>query len=58
MQERLQHEEEVTYNNGVWWSESLLAVPISDQAAAERGIKRGADKVGCLADYDREWTYR
>lgn len=50
MQERLKHEEAVESNNGVWWSARLRVLPLNDNAAAQKGIKRGADKVSqqCL----------
>lgn len=44
-QERLQHEEAVAANNGVWWRAKLRVVPIDVDAAAEKGIRRGADKA-------------
>ncbi|CAL5229441.1 g12764 [Coccomyxa viridis] len=44
-QERLKHEEAVEANNGVWWSARLRVVPLDESAAAQKGIKRGADKV-------------
>jgi hypothetical protein len=45
-QERLRHEELVEGNNGVWWRAQLRAVPLAEGAAAQKGIKRGADKAG------------
>ena len=45
-QERLKHEELVEANNGVWWSAQLHAVPLAEDAARQKGIKRGADKAG------------
>ncbi len=32
-------------NNGVWWSARLRVVPLDESTAAQKGIKRGADKV-------------
>ena len=45
MQERLQHEEAVAANNGVWWRARLRVVPIDVDTASEKGIRRGADKA-------------
>ena len=45
MQERLKHEEAIEVNNGVWWSARLRVVPLSEDTASLKGIKRGADKV-------------
>jgi len=39
---------------GVWWSARLRVVPLDENAAAQKGIKRGADKVHhlcCLQYY-------
>ena len=46
-QERLKHEEALEANNGVWWSARLRVLPLDEGAAAQKGIKRGADKVTC-----------
>jgi hypothetical protein len=45
IQERLKHEEAVEANNGVWWSGRLRVVAIDEEAAAQKGIKRGSDKA-------------
>ena len=45
MQERQQHDEDLEHNNGVWWRATLTAMPITEQTARDKGIKRSADKV-------------
>ena len=45
VQERLRHEEDLERNNGVWWQERLLAVPLEANVVEQLGIKRSTDKV-------------
>ena len=52
-QERLQHEEALETNNGVWWRETLQAVPLALHTAEQLGIKRHTDKVSTLMASDR-----
>ena len=44
-QERLRHEEDLEHNNGVWWQERLMAVPLQANVIEQLGIKRSTDKV-------------
>lgn len=44
-QERLRHEEDLEHNNGVWWQERLMAVPLQANVVEQLGIKRSTDKV-------------
>ena len=44
-QERLRHEEDLERNNGVWWQERLMAVPLEANVVEQLGIKRSTDKV-------------
>lgn len=44
-QERLKHDEDLETNNGVWWQERLMAVPLEANVAEQLGIKRSTDKV-------------
>lgn len=44
-QERRQHAEEVEANLGVFFRAELVAVPAPESIAADKGIKRAADKV-------------
>ena len=49
-QERRRHEEEIEANNGVFYRATLTAVPAPESIAADKGIRRAADKVrqwGC-----------
>ncbi|KAL3156062.1 hypothetical protein ABBQ32_013050 [Trebouxia sp. C0010 RCD-2024] len=43
--ERLKHDEDLETNNGVWWQERLMAVPLEANVAEQLGIKRSTDKV-------------
>ena len=45
LQERLRHEEDLEKNNGVWWQERLVAVPLQAGVVEQLGIKRSTDKV-------------
>ena len=45
LQERRRHEEELEANNGVFYRASLTAVPAPESIAADKGIRRAADKV-------------
>ena len=45
VQERLRHEEDLERNNGVWWQERLMAVPLEANVVEQLGIKRSTDKV-------------
>ncbi len=54
-QERLQHEEAVAANNGVWWRAKLRVVLSDVDAAAEKGIRRGARPDSSPALLVREW---
>lgn len=44
-QERRRHEEELEANNGVFYRATLTAVPAPESIAADKGIRRAADKV-------------
>lgn len=44
-EERLKHDKAIEANNGVWWSATLRVVPLDENAASQKGIRRGADKV-------------
>ena len=55
LQERRQHEEELEANNGVFYRATLTAVPAPESIAADKGIRRAADKVrvpSCLRAWD------
>ena len=54
-QERLQHEEAVAANNGVWRCAKLRVVLIDVDAAAEKGIRRGARPNSSPALLVRDW---
>ncbi|KAL3156060.1 hypothetical protein ABBQ32_013048 [Trebouxia sp. C0010 RCD-2024] len=43
--ERLKHDEDLETNNGVWWQERLMAVPLEANVAEQLGIKRSTDKI-------------
>lgn len=43
--ERAKHEEDLELNNGVWWQERLMAVPLPAAVVEQLGIKRSTDKV-------------
>lgn len=45
LQERLEHAAELEANNGVLYRAELVAVPAPQSIAADKGIKRAADKV-------------
>lgn len=56
VQARRQREEELERNNGVYYHADLLAVPVPESLAAEKGIRRAADKVW-LAGEGRAHTW-
>ncbi len=45
LQERRRYEEEIEANNGVFYRATLTAVPAPESIAADKGIRRAADKV-------------
>ncbi len=45
LQERRQHAAELEANNGVLYRAQLAAVPAPESIAADKGIRRAADKV-------------
>ena len=54
VQERLQHEEDLEHNNGVWWRTELRPVTADPEAVKQKGIRRGLDKV----NHHVTWAYR
>lgn len=44
-EERAKYEEALERNNGVFYHAKLMAVPAPDSIAADKGIKRAADKI-------------
>ena len=56
-QERLRHEEDLEHNNGVWWQERLMAVPLQADVIEQLGIKRSTDKVRVTNCYIRKCSY-
>ncbi|PRW60527.1 Ubiquitin fusion degradation 1 [Chlorella sorokiniana] len=44
-EDRRQHEEELEANNGVFYRATLTAVPAPESIAADKGIRRAADKI-------------
>lgn len=59
-QERRLHAEELEANNGVLYRTVLSAVPAPESIAADKGIKRAADKASepvCLCDCVRNWGW-
>lgn len=51
LQERQQHEDELEYNQGVWWQRKLSAGLIQTESAAAKGIKRLDDKVVGISEH-------
>lgn len=43
--EQLKHEADLEKNNGVWWQERLMAVPLQAGLVEQMGIKRSTDKI-------------
>lgn len=58
MQEQLKHEADLEKNNGVWWQERLMAVPLQAGLVEQMGIKRSTDKVRGVVAHVHTMHYR